>query len=174
MRKKTVKASCFQHSHSSRPACNLFFISLVHNLLVWVVDRNLNSSAFTVFTPCSFIIPPLIHTHVFYLAYVPLYSSAYLHLFSLFYSCSLLSIKISLVCNHHRPCILLPELICQPVHYCWKQKGPILNVSVTSANNVPISSSLLQPLTSSLPILFLHLSSLIFFSNQLLKVLLPT
>uniref|UniRef100_A0A8C4N0J5 Uncharacterized protein n=1 Tax=Eptatretus burgeri TaxID=7764 RepID=A0A8C4N0J5_EPTBU len=87
--------------HPFHPACTLFFTSLPHSLLLWTVDpKYLNPSTFPTSTPCNCTIPPpsLSFTHMYSvllrLAFIPLLSSAYLHLSSFALACSLLSLQI--------------------------------------------------------------------------------
>ena len=88
-----------------------------------VDPKYLKSSTFTTSSPCILPVPLscLSFTHMYsvflLLTFIPLLSSAYLQLSSFSSTCSLLSLHITVVCEHHGPWGLLPDLVHHHIHH---------------------------------------------------------
>lgn len=85
------------------PACTLFLTSLLH--CIFTLSTTVRSS-FHLFPS---------HSHLYFvlLLLTLILYSAYHYLYGLWSTCFPITLQISVICKHHNPCRLLPDLNCQ-------------------------------------------------------------
>lgn len=121
--------------HPLHPVCAFFFTSLLHCPLVWMVYPRLTIS-------------PLVASHMysvsFLLTFIPLLSSAYLHLSRPpFLLLPTLTTDHNIAYEHFSPWRLPSALICQPVHHHCRRSG---SKSISDVIPPPLGNHLSLPI----------------------------